>query len=49
MTTREQPGGIERQLEVFRRLLRSHDNVLGVRARTTEAGTVRAGDVVTLG
>lgn len=49
MTTREQPGGIERQLDVFRHLLRSHDNLLGVRARTTGAGMVRTGDIVTLG
>ncbi|MGD0809715.1 MAG: MOSC N-terminal beta barrel domain-containing protein [Acidimicrobiales bacterium] len=49
MTTREQPGGIERQLDVFRHLLRAHDNILGVRARTTAAGIVRTGDVVTLG
>jgi uncharacterized protein len=49
MTTRAQPGGIERQLDVLRHLIAAHDNVVGFRAGVIRAGTIRVGDSVTVG
>jgi uncharacterized protein YcbX len=46
MTTRSQPGGLERQLDVLRHVARSHDNVVGELAAVEFAGTVRVGDTV---
>jgi uncharacterized protein YcbX len=46
MTTRAQPGGLERQLDVLRHVARSHDNVVGDLAEVQLAGSVRVGDVV---
>ncbi len=44
MTTRSQPAGIERQLDVLRHVVRAHANVVGVRARIVSGGRVRVGD-----
>lgn len=46
MITRAQPGGIERDTEVFRSLALVHDASLGVLARVTKPGVVRVGDPV---
>ncbi len=46
MTTRAQPGGIERQLDVFRHLAAAHGSALGVHARVVRAGTIAVGDAV---
>lgn len=48
LTTRPQPAGIARALDVLRHLHAAHDNVLGVRAAVVVPGTVRAGDPVEL-
>lgn len=44
MTSRAQPGGLERQLDVLRHVVRAHDNEVGYRARVVCGGTVRVGD-----
>lgn len=44
MTTRPQPGGLERQLDILRHVARHHDNAVGVRAAVVRAGLVRVGD-----
>ena len=46
MTTRPQPGGIERQLDILRHVMRAHDNQVGFRASVVREGTVRVGDTV---
>jgi len=46
MTTRPQPGNLERELDILRHVSRAHDGAVGVRAWTIRAGTVRVGDVV---
>lgn len=46
MTTRPQPGGLERELDVLRHVARNHDNVVGVRARVIRPGRLRVGDAV---
>jgi|ERR1035437_1562972 uncharacterized protein YcbX len=46
MTTRPQPGSLERQLEILRHISRVHGNDVGVRARVILPGTVRVGDFV---
>jgi len=46
MTTRSQPNGLERQLEILRHLVGSHANQVGVRARVVRPGVVRVGDPV---
>jgi uncharacterized protein len=46
MTTRPQPGGIERQLDILRHVMRAHDNQVGFRASVVREGTVRIGDTV---
>jgi uncharacterized protein YcbX len=47
MTTRPQPGGIDRDLEVLRRINRERDGYLAVGALTVQPGTVRVGDTLT--
>jgi uncharacterized protein YcbX len=46
MTTRAQPGGIERQLDILRHVIKAHDNQVGFRASVVREGTVRVGDSV---
>lgn len=46
MTTRPQPGGLERELDVLRHVARHHDGVLGVRARVVTPGRIAVGDAV---
>ena len=46
MTTRAQPGALDRELEILRHVARHHDSTVGVRARVVRPGTVRAGDLV---
>jgi uncharacterized protein len=48
MTTRAQPGGIERQLDILRHVTAVHDNAVGVRASVVRAGVVRLGGTVRL-
>jgi uncharacterized protein len=48
MTTRAQPGGIERQLDILRHVTAAHDNEVGLRASVARAGVVRLGDAVRL-
>jgi uncharacterized protein len=45
LTTRSQPGGIERDLDVLRHIARAHNNELGVMASVVRPGPVRQGDV----
>ena len=47
MTTRPQPGHLDRQLEVLRHVSKTHGNDVGVRARVRRTGIVRVGDPVT--
>jgi uncharacterized protein YcbX len=44
MTTRPQPGGIERDLGVLRTIARERDACLAIGALVTRSGTVRIGD-----
>jgi hypothetical protein len=44
MTTRPQPAGIERDLDVLRTIARERDACLAIGALVTRAGTVRVGD-----
>jgi uncharacterized protein YcbX len=46
MVTRPQPGGLERDLDVFRSLARGHDAALGVLGQVVQPGVVRVGDPV---
>jgi uncharacterized protein YcbX len=46
MTTRPQPGGIDRDLDVLRTINRTCDGCLAVGALVAHPGTVRIGDVV---
>jgi hypothetical protein len=46
MTTRPQPGGLDRQLDVLRHVSRFHDGDVGARARVVHSGVVREGDEV---
>jgi uncharacterized protein len=48
MTTRPQPGNLERQLDILRHVSKNHDNVVGLRAGVVRPGNVRVGDVVRL-
>ncbi|MCU1488698.1 MAG: uncharacterized protein JWM85_103 [Acidimicrobiaceae bacterium] len=48
MTTRAQPGGIVRELEVLRHLSSLHEASLGVLARVVRPGLVKEGDPVRL-
>jgi hypothetical protein len=47
MTTRAQPGGIERDLDVLRTINRERDGSLAVGALVAQPGTVRVGDNLT--
>ncbi len=46
MTTRPQPGGLDRQLDVLRHVSRHHDGNVGTRAAVARPGVVREGDEV---
>ncbi len=46
MTTRRQPGGIERDLDVLRTINRDRANNLGVGTLVITPGTIRVGDAV---
>lgn len=46
MTTRNQPGGIDRQLDILRHVARHHDSAVGVRATVLRGGSIRVGDPV---
>jgi uncharacterized protein YcbX len=46
MTTRPQPGGIERDVEVLRTINRERANNLGIGTLVRSGGTVRVGDTV---
>lgn len=48
MTTRSQPAGLGRELDVLRHVTSAHDSIVGVLARVTRPGHVRVGDVVRL-
>jgi hypothetical protein len=48
MTTRAQPEGLDRELDILRHAIRFHDNTVGLRAWVVHAGTVRVGDEVRL-
>jgi uncharacterized protein YcbX len=48
MTTRAQPGGIERDLEVLRTIARERAACLAVGALVVEPGTIRLGDPLTV-
>jgi uncharacterized protein YcbX len=46
MTTRPQPGNLERELDILRHVSRAHHGAVGVRAWTPRTGSIRVGDVV---
>jgi uncharacterized protein YcbX len=46
MTTRAQPGSLDRELDILRHVARHHDNIVGVRAGVVRPGVVRVGDAV---
>ncbi len=46
MTTRPQPGGLERELDILRHVSRQHGGDVGVRAAVERGGAVRVGDEV---
>ncbi len=48
MTTRPQPDGLERQLDILRHTIRSHNNQVGLRATVVGTGKVQVGDRVVL-
>ena len=48
MTTRAQPGGLERDVDVMRTIARERDACLAVGAVVSRPGTVRVGDELTL-
>jgi uncharacterized protein YcbX len=48
MTTRPQPEGLARELDILRHSIRFHDNTVGLRAWVVKPGTVRVGDEVRL-
>jgi uncharacterized protein YcbX len=47
MTTRPQPGGVDRDLDVLRTIHRERAGCLGVGAMVVHPGTVRVGDAIT--
>lgn len=47
MTTRPQPGGLDRDLDVLRTINRERDGCLAVGALVVQPGTVRVGDALT--
>jgi hypothetical protein len=48
MTTRPQPEGLDRELDILRHSIKFHDNQVGLRAWIVRTGTVRVGDEVRL-
>jgi uncharacterized protein YcbX len=46
MTTRPQPGGLDRQLDVLRHVSRHHGGMVGTRAKVVRPGVVYEGDEV---
>jgi uncharacterized protein YcbX len=48
MTTRAQAGGVERDLDVLKTILRQRDGCLAVGALVEQPGAVRVGDALTL-
>jgi hypothetical protein len=46
MTTRPQPGGLDRELDVLRHVSRHQDGNVGTRASVARSGVVREGDEV---
>ena len=46
MTTRAQPGGIRRDVDVLRTIIRDHANNLGIGARVQTPGLIRPGDTL---
>jgi len=48
MTTRPQPGGIERDLSVLKTLVGEMDNMLGIGAVISAGGTITVGDAITI-
>lgn len=46
MTTRAQPGGVERDVDVLRTIIRERANNLGIGSLVLTPGVVRVGDVV---
>jgi MOSC domain-containing protein YiiM len=46
MTTRAQPGGIERQLDILRHVNSAHGPNLGVHARVLHPGRIEVGQPV---
>jgi uncharacterized protein len=48
MTTRSQPDGLHRELDILRHVASAHDTVVGMLARVVVPGTVRVGDDVRL-
>ncbi len=48
MTTRTQPGGVERQLDVLRHITTAHRSHFGVLAHVNRAGRITVGDVASI-
>ena len=48
MTTRAQPGGIARQLDILRHINQAHESNLGVLGRVVEGGRLEVGQPVTV-
>jgi uncharacterized protein len=48
MTTRAQPEGLDRELDILRHAIKHHDNTVGLRAFVVRTGTVHVGDEVRL-
>jgi uncharacterized protein YcbX len=46
MTTRAQPGALDRELDILRHVARHHDSMVGVRATVVRSGSVHLGDLV---
>jgi uncharacterized protein YcbX len=46
MTTRSQPDGLDRELDILRHSIKFHDNTVGLRAWVVGTGRVRVGDPV---
>jgi hypothetical protein len=48
MTTRPQPEGLDRELDILRHSIRFHENTVGLRAWVVRTGTAHVGDEVRL-
>jgi uncharacterized protein len=46
MTTRAQPGGLERDLDIVKTINHDHQSNLGVYAAVTQPGAIAVGDAV---